>query len=92
MHHRAVGTIFCVLSVPLSAQWLNYPAPGIPRLPNARPNLAAPAPKASDGRPDLSGVWTHSGNIAYDMKPGDAYAPSFLCYRLDGLPFQACSA
>jgi len=36
------------------AQWLTYPAPGIPRLPDGKPNLAAPAP---DGRPDLSGVW-----------------------------------
>jgi hypothetical protein len=60
-----------------SAQWLNYPAPGIPRTPDGKPNLAAPAPRTSDGKPDLSGVWTGPGagsydrNIARDLKPSD---------------------
>src|SRR5580704_8875941 len=40
-----------------SAQWLHYPTAGIPRLPNGKPNLSAPAPQAQDGKPDLSGVW-----------------------------------
>jgi hypothetical protein len=58
-------------------QWLNYPAPGIPRLPDGRPDLAAPAPRTPDGKPDLSGVWNGPGagsydrNIARDLKPGD---------------------
>jgi hypothetical protein len=39
------------------AQWLNYPTPGIPRLPDGKPNLAAPPPRMPDGRPDLSGLW-----------------------------------
>jgi hypothetical protein len=34
------------------AQWLNYPAAGIPRLPDGKPNLSAPAPNR-----DLSGTW-----------------------------------
>jgi hypothetical protein len=34
------------------AQWLNYPAAGIPRLPDGKPNLSAPAPAR-----DLSGTW-----------------------------------
>src|SRR2546425_1496943 len=54
----AVASIVCVISAPLSAQWLNYPTPGIPRLPDGRPNLAAPAPRAPDGMPDLSGLWS----------------------------------
>ena len=54
-----------------SAQWIGYPTPGIPRLPNGQPNLSAPAPKTADGHPDLSGIWvTTSGkwlvNIAAD--------------------------
>src|SRR5450631_4169139 len=40
-----------------SAQWLNYPAPGTPRTRDGKPNLAARAPRAPNGRPDLSGVW-----------------------------------
>jgi hypothetical protein len=43
--------------IPVSAQWLNYPAPGIPRLPDGRPNLSASAPRSPDGKPDLSGIW-----------------------------------
>jgi len=43
--------------VSASAQWLNYPTPNIPRLPNGKPNLNAPVPKAVDGKPDLTGLW-----------------------------------
>jgi hypothetical protein len=42
---------------PAPAQWLNYKTPGIPRLADGRPDLAAPAPRTADGKPDLSGVW-----------------------------------
>ena len=44
-------------SLPLSAQWLHYPTPGIPRTPDGKPNLSASAPRMPDGKPDLSGIW-----------------------------------
>src|SRR5436190_21860574 len=44
-------------SVCAHAQWLNHPAPGTPRAKDGTPNLLAPAPRAANGRPDLSGVW-----------------------------------
>jgi hypothetical protein len=44
-------------SVSLSAQWLKYPTPGVPRTRDGKPNLSAPAPKTRDGRPDFSGIW-----------------------------------
>jgi hypothetical protein len=65
------------LCVPLTAQWLNYPTPGIPRTPDGKPNLSAPAPRTSDGKPDLSGIWRGPGmggydrNIARDLSPRD---------------------
>jgi hypothetical protein len=46
-----------VCVVPVAAQWLDHPTPGIPRLPDGRPNLSAPLPRTADGRPDLSGLW-----------------------------------
>jgi len=53
----AAATMASVLSAPAVAQWINYPTPGIPRLPDGKPNLSAPAPKTPDGKPDLSGIW-----------------------------------
>src|SRR5262249_22196279 len=53
---------------PASAQWLRLPAPGIPRTPDGKPNLAAPAPRTQDGHPDLAGLWTMSGS-------GDLFSP-----------------
>jgi hypothetical protein len=39
------------------AQWVNYSTPAIPRTPDGKPNLSAPAPHAANGAPDLSGLW-----------------------------------
>lgn len=49
-------------AAPLSAQWLNYPTPGIPRTADGKPNLGAPVPRASNGKPDLSGIWQPEDN------------------------------
>src|SRR5215475_9513701 len=40
-----------------TGQWLNYPAAGIPRLRDGKPNLSAPTPRSPDGKPDLYGLW-----------------------------------
>lgn len=76
-------------AVPLCAQWLDYPTPGIPRTPDGKPNLSAPAPKTADGKPDLSGLWRPIGgyvaNIAKDLKPGEVpfqpWAETLFKYR-----------
>ncbi len=73
----SLAWVILIFSAVGAAQWLNYPAAGIPRTPDGKPNLAAPIPRATDGRPDLSGVWNGPGpgsydrNIARDLKPAD---------------------
>ena len=44
-------------TIPAAAQWLDRPWPGIPRTPDDKPNLTAPAPRTPNGKPDLTGIW-----------------------------------
>ncbi len=61
---------------PVSAQWLHYPTPGMPRTPDGKPNLSAPAPKTADGKPDLSGIWTAPEDKYFrDLTVGGPPAP-----------------
>jgi hypothetical protein len=59
MNNRAkkVGVLFAGALFCAHAQWLHYPTPGTPRTPDGQPNLSAKTPRASNGTPDLSGVW-----------------------------------
>jgi hypothetical protein len=41
----------------LSAQYLGYPTAGVPKRPDGKPNMAAPAPRTADGHPDFTGMY-----------------------------------
>jgi hypothetical protein len=50
--------LFTLLAMlPVSAQWLKQPTPGIPRTADGKVNLSAPVPTLADGHADLSGLW-----------------------------------
>ena len=74
MNASLIAVVTVALSAPVAAQWLTQPTPGIPRAPDGKPNLTAPAPRTPDGKPDLSGLWNkispkYHRNIAADLKP-----------------------
>jgi hypothetical protein len=80
------------LSAPAGAQWLNQPTSGIPRTPDGKPNLSAPAPRTPDGKPDLSGLWLrispkYHRNIVADLKPEDIqpWARALVEQRMEDL-------
>jgi hypothetical protein len=50
-----LATLFA--SAHLAAQWVNYPTAGVPRRPDGKVNMSAPAPRLANGKPDLSGIW-----------------------------------
>ena len=77
----------------VDAQWLKLPTPGIPRLPDGKPNLTAPTPRMADGKPDFSGLWHNEGgdryynNIAADLQPGDVAPWADAIYQKRRLEF-----
>jgi len=101
---KTVGVLFAGAMLCADAQWLNYPTPGTPRMPDGKPNLAAKAPRASNGKPDLSGVWQTEltpvgenerrfGSVVKDFAvPGDApstFSKYFLNILADFSPQDA---
>ena len=105
MTRLLVGSaILLAMYSPLAAQWLHYPTPGVPRTPDGKPNLTAPAPRTSNGKPDFSGVWITGNPVPCDPVKGadlldcDAELPIAL-EAIDigrslpgGLPYQPWAA
>ena len=93
MKRLGLVIVLSVLATPLAAQWLKQPTPGIPRTPDGRPNLTAPAPRTPDGKVDLSGLWQRINNqkyrrdIAADLKPEEIqpWARDLVTERMEDL-------
>jgi len=99
VRHAAAALIFAVIPPVLCAQWLDYPTAGVPRTPDGKPNLAAPAPRTADGKPDFSGMWgwearvpcgAHCSDIAFNDIGREFFD---IAYTLKGgLPYQPWAA
>ena len=88
----------------VSAQWIRHRTEGIPRLPNGKPNLKAPAPRTRDGHPDLSGVWLTGNPVPCGKASGSDFlecgielpiAKEGINFGLEmkgGLPYQPWAA
>src|SRR5262247_1594214 len=93
----SLAMISSAIATPLDAQWLHYPTPGVPRLPNGSPNLQAPAPRTADGKPDFSGIWEPEMNRpcppdgGADMKVPQEFVNIGWGLK-DGPPYQAWAA
>jgi hypothetical protein len=57
----ATAAVATFVHGPLAAQWPQHAATKAPRLADGAVNLEAPAPRAADGHPDLSGLWERVG-------------------------------
>ena len=54
--NKAIAFLLIAQSLPLAAQYLDYPDARTPRTKDGKPNLTAPAPRLN-GKPDLTGLW-----------------------------------
>ena len=88
--HLTAIAVAVLSAAPSFAQWTGK-TPGIPRMANGKVDLAAPAPRTADGKPDLTGIWQAgmagpAGQYGYDYNvaqnlPSDALTPWALSVR-----------
>src|ERR1700691_2197574 len=100
MRLLTIGGVLSVVAAAAWGQWIKYPTEGVPKGKDGKPNLSAPPPRASNNKPDLSGMWITAEGLpcpkSLQDETGDCLEKSPLSrYAADlnqavpgGLPFQ----
>jgi hypothetical protein len=83
-----------LIAAPLAAQWVEVTTAGVPRTADGKVDMAAPAPRMPDGKPDFSGIWISAKageDVASDGHDlgSSRYMQNLGADRAGGLPYQA---
>ena len=89
-----LASVLLAMCVSVAAQWPDRRDARIPRTPDGKPNLTAPAPRTAEGKPDLSGVWAiknYGGGLFYttgDLKPEEMLPWAAALYQQRAADFR----